>query len=156
MEQYGISVNNDCVARTAFFKYFHPKEALIQNGILNQEVVRTGNSLPKENKIKKPSNTFLSNIIKDEDINENEKGGLSFIYPFGATLNVQQPAHAVLGSGPLSYPINRPVGAVYVNKGGKGKLAVLGSIDVFTDEYFEKEENSKLLVRINLAYMLIK
>ena len=28
-EQYGISVNNDSVVRTAFYKYFHPKEALI-------------------------------------------------------------------------------------------------------------------------------
>jgi len=69
---------------------------------------------------------------------------LNFVYPFGATLNVQAPAHAILSSGPLSYPINRPVGAVYVNKGGKGKLAVLGSVEIFSDEYYDKEENSKL------------
>ena len=30
MEQFGISVNNDCVVRTTFYKYFHPKEVYIQ------------------------------------------------------------------------------------------------------------------------------
>jgi intraflagellar transport protein 52 len=50
-----------------------------------------------------------------------------------------------LGSGPLSYPINRPVCAVYQEKNG-GKLVVMGSTDIFTDEYFDKEENQKIFV----------
>lgn len=50
----------------------------------------------------------------------------------------------LLGSGPLSYPSNRPLGTVYQTKNGKGKLAVIGSYDMFTDEYFEKEDNSKI------------
>lgn len=29
LEQFGISVNSDCVVRTAYQKYFHPKENLI-------------------------------------------------------------------------------------------------------------------------------
>ena len=29
IEKYGIYVNNDCVVRTCYFKYFHPKEAYI-------------------------------------------------------------------------------------------------------------------------------
>ena len=40
LEQLGISVNNDAVVRKTFFKYLHPKEAFIANGILNQELVR--------------------------------------------------------------------------------------------------------------------
>jgi intraflagellar transport protein 52 len=28
-EKYKISVNNDCVVRTCYYKYYHPKEALI-------------------------------------------------------------------------------------------------------------------------------
>jgi len=38
---------------------------------------------------------------------------LSFVYPFGATLNVAKPAVAVLSSGSVSYPLNRPVCAFY-------------------------------------------
>ena len=40
LEQLGISVNNDAVIRKTFFKYLHPKEAYVGNGILNNELVR--------------------------------------------------------------------------------------------------------------------
>jgi intraflagellar transport protein 52 len=40
LEQLGISVNNDTVIRKTFFKYLHPKEAFVGNGILNNELVR--------------------------------------------------------------------------------------------------------------------
>ena len=33
--KFGITINNDCVIRTSFYKYFHPKEAYVHNGILN-------------------------------------------------------------------------------------------------------------------------
>jgi len=149
LEQFGISVNNDCVVRTSFYKYFHPKEALISNGILHQEVVRVGNNEPKEAKKKKPENAFLSNFVnvRDDDGNkDDENGGLTFLYPFGATLNIQSPAYGFLGSGPLSYPSNRPVAGAFVHPQSKGKLVVIGSVDMFNDEYFEKEENQKILV----------
>ena len=84
-------MNNDCVVRTSFYKYFHPKEALISNGILSQEVVRVGNSQPKEEKKKKPDSAFLSNFVgvRDEDgLKEDENGGLTYVYSFGSTLNV--------------------------------------------------------------------
>lgn len=38
LEQYRISINSDCVVRTCFHKYFHPKEVFIQQGVFNQEV----------------------------------------------------------------------------------------------------------------------
>jgi intraflagellar transport protein 52 len=40
LEQLGISVNSDTVIRKNYFKYLHPKEAYIANGILNNEIVR--------------------------------------------------------------------------------------------------------------------
>lgn len=40
LEQLGISVNNDAVIRKTFFKYLHPKEAYVGNGVLNSELVR--------------------------------------------------------------------------------------------------------------------
>lgn len=40
LEQLGISVQADSVIRRTFFKYLHPKEAYIGNGILNSELVR--------------------------------------------------------------------------------------------------------------------
>lgn len=40
-------------------------------------------------------------------------GGLTFVYPYGATMTVQSPAHPVLSSGPISYPLNRPIAGVW-------------------------------------------
>jgi intraflagellar transport protein 52 len=69
---------------------------------------------------------------------------LNYLYPYGATLSVQKPAIPVLSSGPVCFPLNRPTCALYHDKGA-GKLAVLGSCHMFTDQYLDKEDNGKLL-----------
>lgn len=38
---------------------------------------------------------------------------LTFVYPYGSTLNVVQPAVPVLTSGFVSYPLNRPISAFW-------------------------------------------
>lgn len=42
-----------------------------------------------------------------------ENGGLTFVYPYGATLSVKRPAVATLSTGPISYPLQRPVVAFW-------------------------------------------
>ena len=85
--------------RSVYYKYFHPKEVLVSNGVLNREInVAAG---------KGPGG------LLEEDPSES----LSFVYPFGATLTVQKPAVAVLSSGSVSYPQNRPVCAFYQKVG---------------------------------------
>ncbi|XP_064420509.1 intraflagellar transport protein 52 homolog isoform X2 [Latimeria chalumnae] len=183
LEEYGIMVNNDAVVRNAYYKYFQPKEALISNGVLNREISRAaGKTVPG---------------IIDEDSSGNNSQALSFVYPFGATLNVMKPAVAILSTGSVCFPLNRPILAFYQskpeeiierlleeeaeskgrisiraekrirkkiykiferNEGGKnhslsfsmlqnqgGKLAVLGSCHMFSDQYLDKEENSKIM-----------
>ena len=50
----------------------------------------------------------------------------------------------------MSFPSNRPVAAVWESEtiaetgGQRGRLAVLGSVDMFGDDWLDKEENSKL------------
>ncbi|KAM8775123.1 intraflagellar transport protein 52 homolog isoform 3-T3 [Rhynchonycteris naso] len=107
LEEYGIMVNNDAVVRNVYYKYFHPKEALVSNGVLNR--------------------------------------ALTFVYPFGATLSVMRPAVAVLSTGSVCFPLNRPVLAFYQSQNQGGKLAVLGSCHMFSDQYLDKEENSKIM-----------
>lgn len=76
----------------------------------------------------------------EEGPEKEDHGGLSFVYPYGATLIVKKPAFTVLSSGPVSYPTNRPLAACWSGK-GKGKLMVMGSIKVFEDEFLEEEDN---------------
>ena len=77
--------------------------------------------------------------------NENQQAKklitINYLYPFGATLNVAKPAIPVLSTGSISFPINRPTCAFYTDKASGGKIVVLGSNQMFTDSYIEKEDN---------------
>ena len=73
----------------------------------------------------------------------DENGGLKFVYPYGSTLNVRKPSTPILSSGPISFPANRPIGAFYLSL-KRGKLVVLGSMQFFHDDFFEKEDNQKI------------
>lgn len=139
LEQIGISINSDAVIRKTFYKYLHPKEAFIANGILNPELVRAAHGRQKEEeKPGKFSKRYRD--TKDELQGLNENGGLSFVYPYGASMNVRKPSFPLLSSGPISYPPNRPITAFYQSP-KRGKLVCMGSMRFFEDEFFEKEDN---------------
>ncbi|KAK8784248.1 hypothetical protein V5799_009387 [Amblyomma americanum] len=126
LEEFGIVVNSDAVVRTAYHKYPHPKEALISDGVLNRAVTRA-----------------LENTALDADSSNNR--GLTFVYPFGATLNIAKPAVALLSTGSCSFPVARPVCALYIGqKGVAGRIVVLGSCHLLADQYLDKEDNSKV------------
>jgi intraflagellar transport protein 52 len=107
LEEFGIAVNNDTVVRTAHYKYMHPKEALISDGILNRAIPAA--VAPKSTK------QLLSDL--DDAAADTGKaagatpgGGLDFVYPYGCTLSVQRPAVPLLSSGRISYPMQQPLG----------------------------------------------
>uniref|UniRef100_A0A0A9XX95 Intraflagellar transport protein 52 n=1 Tax=Lygus hesperus TaxID=30085 RepID=A0A0A9XX95_LYGHE len=136
LEEYGIMINNDSVVRTHYYKYFHPKECLIPNGVLNRGIAK-----------------FLG-----KDSNKDFAGCFSFVYPFGATVNTAKPAVPILSTGPASWPLNRPVCALTTltstskMKPG-GRICVIGSGHVFSDKYIEKEDNNTLL-NVILTFLL--
>ncbi|XP_059149492.1 intraflagellar transport protein 52 homolog isoform X2 [Physella acuta] len=129
LEEYGIAVNNDAVVRTSYYKYHHPKEALVTNGVLNRAISQAAGKV----------------MFGAMDEDSNNAQALSFLYPYGATLNVVKPASAVLSTGTVCFPLNRPVCGLYSSKHHKGKIAVLGSVHMFSDLYLDKEENNKIL-----------
>lgn len=143
LEQVGISVNGDSVIRKHFYKYLHPKEAFIGNGILNKELVRVAKGEAKQANQKAGKYAKRYAVNKDELVERDENGGLKFVYPYGATLNVNRPAVPIMSSGPISFPANRPIGAFY-RSAKRGKLFVLASMKFFHDEFFEKEDNQKI------------
>ncbi|GAB6023615.1 Intraflagellar transport protein 52 [Chamberlinius hualienensis] len=127
LAEIGIGINNDSVVRTLYYKYFHPKECLISNGVLNRAIAKASGK--------------TTSITSDDG---HIAHGLTFLYPFGATLNVRKPAVPVLSTGSVSFPLNRPVCAFYHNVKNGSKVVVLGSVHILTDKYLGKEENSKL------------
>eukprot|EP00759_Apiculatamorpha_spiralis_P039328 PhF_6_TR38144/c0_g1_i1/m.56974/K19681/IFT52; intraflagellar transport protein 52 len=125
LNSFGITPNQDCVLRTVYQKYHHPKEVCITNGILNREINRAAGK-----SIQGPA--------------------LTFVYPYGVTMNLQRPAVPILSSGFMSHPLSRPIAAVWESPKidpetkRRGKLMVLGSSLMLEDNWIEKEENSKL------------
>merc|ERR1711934_838608 len=142
LEEFGISVNSDSVVRTVYYKkhnnynkrFMHPKEALISTGITNREVSRVA-ALSTAAQQNSGSNASAP----------SEEDGLAFMYPYGATLNVQKPAVPILSTGYIAYPLNRPIGAVFSHSQGPGRLLVLGSVHFFHDDYLDKEGNAHIM-----------
>ncbi|KAF1333152.1 Intraflagellar transport protein 52, partial [Globisporangium splendens] len=150
LEDYGIFVNPDAVIRTMYHKYHHPEEVLISNGVVNREIACMVNELSGK-KDMMFTGDFPGNENKAHNLEKDQKG-LSFAYPYGATLNVKKPSAPILSTGCISYPANRPVVAVW-QEGGistpshsvkSGRLVVFGSAQCFTDDWVDKEENAKL------------
>lgn len=104
LEEFGINVNNDSIIRTTYFKYFNPKEALVSDGVLNRALAEVTGKLVDPG---------YSGASSQSDKNDHAAQSLSFVYPFGATLNVQKPAVPVLSSGTICFPIKRPLCAFY-------------------------------------------
>jgi intraflagellar transport protein 52 len=150
IEQFGISINNDSLVRTSYYKYLHPKEVFISNGILNKEMVRSARGLQKsaaKKEMEAKTKGAGKKLMDMKDDIKHDNAGLNFVYPYGSTLNVQKPAFPLLSSGPISYPMNRPLCATYVhNENKKAKLIVAGSVKMFDDEFLEKEDNAKIVV----------
>jgi intraflagellar transport protein 52 len=131
LEQYGVLVNADAVVRSSYYKYSHPKECLVSNGVVNREISKAAG------KSTAGSGQGGGSAVQGE--------ALTFVYPFGATLTVDKPAVPVLSTGSVSLPVNRPVCAFHgPTKRVRGKLAVLASCHMFHDNYLDKEDNSKV------------
>lgn len=130
--EYGIEVKADAVVRTVYHKYLHPKEVYISHGVLNK-----GINVGAGKKLGKGAAGTLSAA------EQGPNADLAFAYPYGASLTVQKPAFAVLSSGHISFPLNRPICALHESQ-GKGRVCVLGSSHIFEDSWFDKDENGKL------------
>ncbi|KFP55587.1 Intraflagellar transport protein 52, partial [Cariama cristata] len=131
LEEYGIIFNNDAVVRNVYYKYYHPKEALISDGVLNRGISEAARKTVLE--------------TTDEDGSGHNSQALTFLYPFGATLNVMKPAVAILSTGSVCFPLNRPILAFYQHESQGGKMAALGSSHMFSDQYLDKEENGRIM-----------
>ena len=139
----GVKVNDDSVMRSVYYKYLHPKEVFIAEGTLVPDMARKKNTV---------SLGARKNSNKDQKISQKnqEVPQLPFVYPYGASLTVSKPSRPLLSSGPVSFPMNRPIASIWESEtiaesgGQRGRCAIIGSVDIFGDEWLDKEENNKL------------
>ena len=157
LADFGITVERTTLVRAVYHKYLHPKHALIQNGIVQPEI---GDE--KYTPLNMKNRSRQQRQIGNQDDGMEPIMPLPFVYPNGTTLTVQSPAYTLLSSGSTSYPVDCPIAAAWesTNIGGEqGRVLVVGSSDVFADDWFEKEANSQLcdvlfrfLLRQNVSF----
>jgi intraflagellar transport protein 52 len=130
-EEYGITINDDSIVRTVYYKdFFHPKEVFIKHAAIQDSLDVLGG--------KKKSQDKPFDYEGPQDQSEH----LNIVYPFGCTLKLQKPANPLLTSGALSFPCNRCLCAA--TRVQKGRLVVCGSVSVFDDAYINKVDNMGL------------
>jgi intraflagellar transport protein 52 len=142
LKDYGITFHGDSVVRTAFYKYFHPKQCFIDTLTVHPGFLRTIKNVKKMKKI-----DLMADDVPGQD-DDDDDCPLKIIYPFGQSLDIdpKKPNIATLfTSGKIAYPMNRPLCAVTTSKSKKGKLCVLGSINFLDNSYIDKEENIKVI-----------
>lgn len=142
LSPYNIQLANNTVLRTSYYSYFHPKEALITNGVLHEDFFRV-----LANEARKPGKKVVVTtfgVEKDNDVDDHCLTGFKFVYPYGGSLLVQEPSIPLLSTGTVCYPANAAVMAVHNHTAG-GKLFVMGSWQLLSDNYIDKEENGKII-----------
>lgn len=141
LSRYGIALANNSVIRTTYFKYFHPKEVLVTNGLLHEDFLRMTEREDTENH---PMPSLSGAGSDDKEPHENRTyPGFKFVFPFGTALTLKAPAVPLLTTGSVSFPVNAHVFAQSTL--GAGQVFVAGSWQVFADGYFDAEENAKIL-----------
>ena len=122
LEEFGMNINADSVIRPTYYKSFHPKIALVNGGVVCENMVK---ALIEVNKT---SGTNLSLL--------DDKQSLEFLYAFGATMNVVSPSNILLTTSSVAYPFNRPLCGHFINENG-GQILAVGSGHMFADKYVD-------------------
>ena len=169
LKEYGVMIGTEAVIRSSYFKYLHPKHVYISDNVLQQALTISSKrrciNVSSENDNLSHSHSSLSSeedLDDTLDFNDNSEN-FCFVFPNGVTIDVQQPSTAILSSGPVSFPGNRPIASAWEDdlmksptesiKHKRGRMIVMGSSDIFNDKWLEKEQNGKLF-DIVMNYLL--
>lgn len=124
LEEFGMNINSDSVVRQHYYKYFHPKEVVLNGCIVCENM----------------NNELLKVVKKNGTGIMDEKYEIEFVYPFGATINVISPSNTLVTTSTVAYPFNRPVVGYFSNENG-GQILAVGSGHMFSDKYIVNEHN---------------
>lgn len=148
LQEYGITIKANCLISTVQEHYLHPKEVLVSDSVLCNELTQFSRSEIDATDFASWDSSSLhrkgSGSLNFQDSLTSSDENFKIVYPYGATLTLQKPAAAILSSGLMAHPVRQPIGAIW--QGGKenGKVAVIGSVAIFEDSWIEKESNAKL------------
>lgn len=161
INKFGIHLNYDSLIRMIYSEsYFHPKEAKIENCIINGTMNDFVNNSNYQNTIKLKGKKRGKS--RECDILDDDKPNSSIIYPYGCTLGITS-EHIIplISSQEFCFPKQQTLCCLYEkykknNRGpsqmhphspsGSGSVIVYGAVKSFNDFYIEKEDNLYILL----------
>ncbi|MCO5562460.1 hypothetical protein L7F22_016088 [Adiantum nelumboides] len=141
LQEYGITIKDNCLINTVQKQYLHPKQVLISDCILCDELRKFAN-IEDDGKFDLTKAPRVQSDCRELSSSHNEN--FSVVYPYGATLALQKPAVAILSSGLMAHPVRQPIGALWQAGQEHGRVAVVGSVSMFEDSWISKQSNAKL------------
>lgn len=143
-KSYEVAFHDDTVVRTSFYKYLHPKECYIEDTKFHPELEKS--IIKPIKKRKMMNNEDLLDMNFEED---NDESKLKIVYPYGCSLiSISNKISCLFTSGLISYPLKRPLCMALTSKSKKGKMVLIGSERFIDDEFFDKEDNKKIIVSL--------
>lgn len=138
LSKFGMKFERDGIVRTAFSKYLHPKNALVNDGILHPSLVSRYNS-----------EITQSDVVVYKATSEDES--IPFVYPHGCSIDVIAPSQPILSSGMFSFPCKRPIACAWedlssTKRNERARGLSVGSSLMFADEWIDKERNKDLFI----------
>lgn len=138
LSKFGMKFEHDGIVRTAFSKYLHPKNALVNDGILHPSLLAKSNS-----------EITRSDVVVYKATSEDES--IPFVYPHGCSIDVIAPSQPILSSGMFSFPCKRPIASAWedlssMKRNERARVISVGSSLMFADEWIDKEGNKDLFI----------
>lgn len=138
LSKFGMKFECDGIVRTVFSQYLHPKNALVNDGILYPSLLSRSSSGTQETDV-----VVYKETLEDESI--------PFIYPHGCSIDVSAPAQPILSSGMFSFPCKRPIACAWedissTKRNERARIVTVGSSLMFADDWIEMEGNQDLFM----------
>lgn len=143
LRRYGVMFNQDCVLRPNCYKLYHPKEAQLEDFIVNRgldDVMRK----------------FISKSAPSEDTLFKNHDGPRMIYSRGCTLTVNNKISTIMmTSSKWALPSSHAICAFHRAHDSNQRVVAIGSSEFINDTFINVENNRSVLSAL-LEFMVDK
>lgn len=140
ISQFGVKFNSDCVVRPNLYKHFHPKDALLEDFVVN----RGFDDVLRKHLTRGATASAQETFLKSKGIGS----GPRIIYARGCTLSVSKKSAIAMTSSRWVLPGNQAICSLYRGSENKLKVVAIGSSSLFSDRFIDEEDNRALVKTI--------
>lgn len=147
--KFGVEFNADCVIRPNPYKHYHPKEAHLEDFIVNKGFADELDKFIQSNgRVRKKNSQSGS---------DHRNGGAKILYPFGCTLRQldKMSSTIMLTSSKWALPNQQAICTFHRDLSNDSRMVAFGSAALMSDPYLNEEDN-RSLVTVMLEFIVSK